>query len=427
MEDSSLIFASPFASTDAEWSAPELIREGTINALYRVTRHGQRYVMKALRPEYRDSVLYREMLRHEFEIGVTLDHAHVARTLDYGQHPQLGDYILIEWVEGETLGEWLTHAPSKQARYRVLVQLIEAVGYLHSHQIVHRDLKPANVLVTADGHNVRLIDFGLSDADRYEVFKQPAGSPEFIAPEVRAGGQADSRSDIYAIGRLILLLGGSRYRMVARRCMRTRPSSRYASCDAVLTALRRVERTEVVVLVVALVCTLAAGVVYSLCAQREVESLQYALSMQQHTMAVQQDSLSVTQLQMTRQQDSLSRLLQDQQEVIAHQQDSLAVLAKEAAYVREQKRVVKLAATSMARVAQEVVYIPQRRSPITDYKQATCTYPRALILRCEAVRDSIAATIPDEHLRQLFRQTATQCQIDEYNRILTDIITPLNQ
>ena len=70
-----------------------------------------------------------------------------------------------EWIDGLTLGEWLRTKPSKAARKRVFSQLLDALEYIHSLQLVHHDLKPDNILITRNGANVKLIDFGLSATD----------------------------------------------------------------------------------------------------------------------------------------------------------------------------------------------------------------------------------------------------------------------
>ena len=64
----------------------------------------------------------------------------------------------------------------------------EAFTEFHLQGVVHRDLKPANILITDNGADVKIIDFGLSDADRYAILKQPAGTLGFSAPEQMGRG-----------------------------------------------------------------------------------------------------------------------------------------------------------------------------------------------------------------------------------------------
>lgn len=242
-ETSEIYAASPIdAEALTQWSAPTLLAEGKYNVLYLSSRHGKRFVLKALRPEYRDSAIHVQQLNKEFRIAAELDHPGIARTLDLGNLSAIGHFIQIEYVDGRTMGEWLLEKPTRKARKRVLIQLLEVIGYLHQKQILHRDLKPANILITHNGDNVRLIDFGIADADDYVVLKQPGGSKGFIAPEVLEGKVTDCRADIYAIGKIMELLFPHGYCSIAARCSRTNRERRYANAEAVLHAIEREER-----------------------------------------------------------------------------------------------------------------------------------------------------------------------------------------
>jgi serine/threonine protein kinase len=77
----------------------------------------------------------------------------------------LGMCIVSEWIEGVTLGEWLKNKQNINARRRVFMQILDALEYIHSLQLVHHDIKLDNIMVTTNGTNVKLIDFGLSNTD----------------------------------------------------------------------------------------------------------------------------------------------------------------------------------------------------------------------------------------------------------------------
>lgn len=107
---------------------------------------------------------------------------------------------------------------------------------------MHRDLKPSNIMITRNGQHVKLIDFGLADTDNYAVFKQPAGTDGYIAPEQLSGSATDGRNDIYSIGVILeqMQLGWA-YRKVARKCQRQQ-GERYedvASLRKVICSTRR--------------------------------------------------------------------------------------------------------------------------------------------------------------------------------------------
>lgn len=120
--------------------------------LYRATRLGKRFVLKGLKPEWRDDALVRSALLKEFDLGYSLRHPYIVQTLGLEEVAVVGLCIVMEWVEGQTLGSWLREArPSRRERLRVARELCEALAYLHARGIVHRDLKPDNVLIANHG------------------------------------------------------------------------------------------------------------------------------------------------------------------------------------------------------------------------------------------------------------------------------------
>jgi serine/threonine protein kinase len=218
----------------------ELLPSSGFNLVYKVKRRGRWFVLKGLKRYYRDQLLYCELLKKEYEMSSQLDHPNIVKILDYFESdPQLGPCVLMEYVDGTSLSEFLSTKPSFSVRRHVLFQLFDALSYCHSKQIVHRDLKPSNILVTHNGNNVRIIDFGLSDSDNYAVFKQPAGSVRYAAPEqMQPGGKVDCRSDIYALGKLISLIFPNSYKGIASKCSRLEPSKRYSSVEEVMSAIK---------------------------------------------------------------------------------------------------------------------------------------------------------------------------------------------
>ena len=237
--DSSFIISPLSPELTDVWSEPELLSSKGYNAIYVATRFGRRYILKAIAEQFREATPYIELLRKEFSIGVGLDHPNVVRVLDFGYMESIGWYIQMEYIDGITLEQFL-HTPSSAAiRRKLLNQLLDALSFLHKHQIIHRDIKPSNILITRNGTTVKLIDFGVSDTDDYVTFKQPAGSMAYIAPEQLAGKTIDNRADIYAVGKIILLLFPHRYRCIARKCTHPNPLHRYSSCTHVARAIRR--------------------------------------------------------------------------------------------------------------------------------------------------------------------------------------------
>lgn len=215
--------------TEPFFSNYEEIARGSSHVLYRARRYGRWYVLKGIRDELRGNALYEEWLYKEYSVGVSLDHPLVVRVESFEEDDVAGRCIVMEWIEGETLDNWMKGKPVSERR-RVFNQLLDAVDYLHRHGIYHHDLKPSNILVTSDGR-LKLIDFGLSDGPQYAAFKHSAGSNGFAAPEQKNGTSANHRADIYALGRIIQTFFGRRYRHAARCAMREDPARRPQSID----------------------------------------------------------------------------------------------------------------------------------------------------------------------------------------------------
>ena len=207
------------------------------NVLYRARRFGRYYVLKGLAPEHRNDPACREYLSKEYQIGVQLDHPHIVRVNSLEEDPKIGLCIVMEYVEGQNLDEWLVTKPSVAARKQIFRQIMDAMAYCHDRQIWHLDLKPSNILITKDGLTAKIIDFGLSDSSSF-AFRQTGGTRRYAAPEQLAGRGSDHRSDIYALGGILKRMFPHRYGRAVRRAQRTDPEKR----PQTVAALRKLMR-----------------------------------------------------------------------------------------------------------------------------------------------------------------------------------------
>lgn len=228
---------------------------GGFNILVRAKRNGQWWMLKGLKPEYRDDVTYQRLLLKEFEITQRLTHPQVVGAESIEEVEGLGLCIVMQWIDGVSLKEWMGEKHSQAEQRRIIHQLMDVLEFVHAHQVVHRDLKPSNIMITQNGANVKLIDFGLADADSYAVFRQPAGTEGFMAPEQRSASLPDQRNDIYSLGCIMLLMDlGCRYQKVAKACklpIDKRPPS-IAAVRRRLDVLHRMKGTVVAVLLIAI-------------------------------------------------------------------------------------------------------------------------------------------------------------------------------
>ena len=180
--------------------------------LTRAKRHGRWWMLKGLKEQYRQDTVFRALLQKEYEITSQLQHPMVVSVFSLEEVGELGLCIVMEWVDGITLKEWLAQGKHmKKQRRHVADMLLDALAYVHSRQTQHRDLKPSNIMLTHDGQHLKLIDFGLSDTESHAILKAPVGTEGYMAP--------DGPSDIYSLGCILreLHLGRSSC-MVVRKC-----------------------------------------------------------------------------------------------------------------------------------------------------------------------------------------------------------------
>lgn len=212
-------------------SGLELIHssEEGFSELYRICKEGRFFVYKSLKKQHRGNLMYEELLSKDFNIGFSLSHSGVCQYYAKIHHPVIGNCIVMEWVDGCTLEELIKAGNIDSCLCeKIICEICDALEYIHRKQIIHRDLKPENIMITHNGQNVKIIDFGLSDADSYGTFKAPAGTRHYAAPELIAGEQVDARCDLWSLGVIINEIS-KRYRHVAARCLQHNRNKRYSS------------------------------------------------------------------------------------------------------------------------------------------------------------------------------------------------------
>jgi serine/threonine protein kinase/tetratricopeptide (TPR) repeat protein len=146
---------------------------------------------------------YRLLLAREFKLSASLRHPNIVDVLEYGFDLDNIPYYTMEVLDKpQTILEYALLQPISE-RLELLIQLLNAISYLHRRGIVHRDLKPANVLI--ENGQVKVLDFGLSILQDHiksseEDAELAAGTLAYIAPELLMGQNPSITSDLYAIG-----------------------------------------------------------------------------------------------------------------------------------------------------------------------------------------------------------------------------------
>ena len=203
-----------------------LLKTTASSKLWRVSRDGKYFLVKTTLDNSEHQL---KMLRREYELSIGCDNPHIVHvfTYEYGIHE--GDGIVMEYIEGRTLREYLSEKPSLASRQRIFAELLSAVNYLHKRGVIHNDLKPENILITRADDTLKIIDFGLADKDAFFVWKTLGCTPEYASPELRNQSKdIDARSDIYSIGVIMREIFDGRYSHIIKRCCKENSNQRYS-------------------------------------------------------------------------------------------------------------------------------------------------------------------------------------------------------
>ena len=197
------------------------------------------------------------MLKREYEMSLTLNHYHIPYIFTYEESTAVGPAIVMEYVDGRNLNEFLAEKPSLDSRRRVFYQILSVVAYIHKNGIVHNDIKPENILISRINNDVKLLDFGLSDKDAHYLAHTLGCTPSYASPELLAQGDVDARSDIFSLGRIMqLIFGTKRYAKVSARCVADNREDRYDNVDQLMRHWQQSQKTPRIVLLVALIVLL---------------------------------------------------------------------------------------------------------------------------------------------------------------------------
>jgi eukaryotic-like serine/threonine-protein kinase len=219
----------------------------------RDTRLQRTVAIKVLPPDRATDPAARERLEREAKAVAALSHPHICPLFDIG-HQDGTDYLVMEYLEGETLAQRLTRGklpPDQALQYGI--QIADALAAAHKAGIVHRDLKPSNVMLTKSG--AKLLDFGLAKPGVEIVglgFTQLAtqgpltsagtllGTLHYMAPEQLQGATADARADVFAFGCVLYEMltgrrafGGDTPASVIAAVLEREPAALAASSDQV--------------------------------------------------------------------------------------------------------------------------------------------------------------------------------------------------
>jgi len=174
----------------------------------------------------------RQFLR-EAMVLANLSHPNLPRVTDHFVIPNQGQYLVMDFVEGQDLASLQQRQPALSLEHVIdwISQVAEALIYLHGRQppVLHRDIKPANIRLTPDG-KAMLVDFGLVkmyDPNLKTTMGARALTPGYAPPEQYGRGRTDARSDIYALGATLYKLLSGQERLRVCSAPRARPRWRF--------------------------------------------------------------------------------------------------------------------------------------------------------------------------------------------------------
>ncbi len=139
--------------------------------------------------------------RREAEVSARLNHPNAVTVFDVGDEPGLGPYLVMEYVEGESLADLIKRGPLEPGQaIGFLLQAGDALEAVHALGILHRDIKPENFMV-GPGGRLKLMDFGIARGDQSRLTSTAAflGTPAYAAPEVLNGAEATAASDRWSL------------------------------------------------------------------------------------------------------------------------------------------------------------------------------------------------------------------------------------
>ncbi|HEX7878960.1 MAG TPA: protein kinase [Candidatus Eisenbacteria bacterium] len=207
----------PPGSTLGPYRLEALLGAGGMGEVYRAldTRLGRSVAIKVLSRHLAATAEARARFEREARTVSQLNHPNIATLFDVGQEGDT-DYLVMEFLEGETLADRLVRGPLPTAEFLALAgPIVDALAAAHRAGVIHRDLKPGNVMLTAGGP--KLLDFGLArplegvvtdaSSSQSPTVNAPltgqgviVGTLQYMAPEQLEGREVDARTDVFALG-----------------------------------------------------------------------------------------------------------------------------------------------------------------------------------------------------------------------------------
>ncbi len=183
------------------------IGEGGMSQVWRAQdlNTGKAVAVKVLREEFREDETFVRRFEREAQAASRMTHPNIANLLDVGVEEDGTRYLVIEFVSGKTLKQFIQESGALRpdTAAQIIIRVLAAVQHAHQNGVIHRDIKPQNILIDKEG-TVKVTDFGIARVANAQTMSQDTdvvmGSVYYFSPEQARGAAVDEKSDLYSVG-----------------------------------------------------------------------------------------------------------------------------------------------------------------------------------------------------------------------------------
>jgi len=191
------------------------IGQGGMGKVYEVNHiHlSRRFALKIISNTVAETDEARELFYREARFASAMSHPNITSVVDFGEDEKVGMFMVMEFVDGEPLHRILFREKRLSVRKatEIVLQVAEALHYIHKQNVVHCDIKTENILISEEESEhkrtkivAKLLDFGLArPLTGPRASTSLSGTPHYVAPERIRGEPASPSSDVYGVGILL--------------------------------------------------------------------------------------------------------------------------------------------------------------------------------------------------------------------------------
>lgn len=190
------------SKTIKQYDLIEVIGEGGTGTVYKAIdmNRGKMVALKILHSNFIDKPQILDQLQFEANQYLYLNHSNIVKLQDFDVSDR--PFLVMEYVDGHTFEEKINNVTGPIVEISVvnaMLQILDALYYVHTNGLLHLDIKPANIMV--DKNNIiKILDFGISRSVNNNRVNGIQGTPFYMSPEQIMNGKVDERTDIYGAG-----------------------------------------------------------------------------------------------------------------------------------------------------------------------------------------------------------------------------------